>query len=87
MREYLDKSRAFLKRALKSGVRIVAGSDMWMKYPGNTRGAATLTMLESLASEGMPLPEVLRSATITAADLLGPSLNIGTLEAGKARAQ
>lgn len=83
VRDYLEKTRASLQRALKSGVRIVAGSDMWMRYPGKTRGAATLTMLESLASEGMPLPEVLRSATITAADLLGPSLNIGTLEAGK----
>ncbi|MCA1562137.1 MAG: amidohydrolase family protein [Acidobacteria bacterium] len=41
VRGYLEKSRASLQRALKSGVRIVAGSDMWMRYPGKTRGERT----------------------------------------------
>jgi imidazolonepropionase-like amidohydrolase len=63
------KSRDRLQRAMKVGVKIVAGSDMWFLWPGKTRGEATLLELEGLQKEGMPNLEIIRSATINAGEL------------------
>jgi imidazolonepropionase-like amidohydrolase len=46
-------------------------SDMWMEYPGRTRGQAALLVLEGLQSRGVPPADVLRAATVEGAELLG----------------
>lgn len=71
------------QRATKLGVKIAAGSDMWMRYPGKTRGEATRVMLAALARSGMGPAEVIRAATLNAADVLGWSDRVGALEAGR----
>src|SRR5262249_34159115 len=70
-------------RARKAGVRFVMASDMWSRYPGLTRGQASLRVLEGLQEDGVPPPEILRAATLTGADLLGWADRIGSLEAGE----
>lgn len=72
-----------LQRAMKIGVKIVMGSDMWSEWPGKTRGEATLYEIENLQKEGMPNIEVIRSSTMNAADLMGWSDKVGELAAGK----
>jgi imidazolonepropionase-like amidohydrolase len=72
-----------LARAIKAGVRIAAGSDMYYRIPGKTRGQASLTMLGAYAESGMPPIEIIRAATVNAAELLGWQSRIGSVEAGK----
>ena len=72
-----------LKRAMKIGVKIAAGSDMLFKFPGKTRGQASLLLYEALRDEGMPPVEIIRAATVNAAELLGWQDRVGTLEANK----
>lgn len=77
-----EQSKNRLWRAIKAGVRIIAGSDQWMTYPGKTRGQATLIELEALQDQGMQPAEVLRASTMTAAEALGWQDQVGTLEPG-----
>ena len=81
--EHVRKGVERTARARKAGVRLVMASDMWMEYPGRTRGQAALLVLEGLQSRGVPPADVLRAATVEGAELLGWSDRIGTLEAGK----
>ncbi len=82
--EYVSGERAKLDRARKAGVRIAFGSDMWFGFPGQTRGQTTLLALAGLESFGMSPADVVRSATVTAAELVNLAGVSGTLEAGKA---
>lgn len=70
-----------LRRAMKIGVKIAAGSDMLFKVPGKTRGQASLLLYEALRDEGMTPAEIIRAATATAAELLGWQDRVGTIEA------
>jgi imidazolonepropionase-like amidohydrolase len=72
-----------LARAIKAGVRIAAGSDMYYAMPGKTRGQASLTMLRAYAESGMPSSEIIRAATINAAELLGWQMRIGSIQSGR----
>lgn len=72
-----------LRRAMKIGVKIAAGSDMLFKFPGKTRGQASLLLYEALRDEGMPPVEIIRAATVNASELLGWQDRVGTIEAGK----
>src|SRR5512134_653665 len=72
-----------MARARKAGVRFVMASDMWVDYPGRTRGRAALRVLEGLQAEGIPPADVLRAATVDGAELMGWSDRVGSLEAGK----
>jgi imidazolonepropionase-like amidohydrolase len=72
-----------LMRARAMGVKIAFGSDEYYDVPGMTRGEASLLTLQAYQEAGMPTIDVLRAATINAADLLGLSDRLGTLEAGK----
>jgi imidazolonepropionase-like amidohydrolase len=72
-----------LRRAMKIGVKIVMGSDMWSLWPGKTRGEATLYELDSLQKEGMSNIEIVRSSTMNASELMGWSDKVGELAAGK----
>lgn len=77
------KSPALLQRILKSGVKFTAGSDMWFDYPGKTRGQATAIMFGALKELGMTPADVIRAATVNAAESLGWQDRIGTVEPGK----
>lgn len=83
IKDYASKMPDRLRRALKAGVRIAAGSDMIFTYPGKTRGQASLLVLQALQSEGMKPLDCLRAATLNASELLGWQDRIGTIEAGK----
>jgi imidazolonepropionase-like amidohydrolase len=72
-----------LARAIKAGVRIAAGSDMYYRIPGKTRGQASLTMLGAYAESGMPPIEIIRAATVNAAELLGWQMRVGSIDAGR----
>jgi imidazolonepropionase-like amidohydrolase len=83
IKEWEESCRARAGRARKAGVRLVMGTDMWCEYPGKTRGQAAVATLEGLQAEGVPAAEVLRAATVNAAELLGWADRVGALEAGK----
>src|SRR5215475_3554118 len=80
---FIDLSKAKLQRALKAGVKIAAGSDMWMRYPDKKRGEATTVMFEAMVDAGLSQIETIRAATINAAELLGWQDRAGSVEAGK----
>ena len=70
-------------RVLKSGVKFAAGSDMGWFYPGKTRGQASISRFPTLHHAGMSSLDVIRSITCNAAEMLGWSDRIGTIEQGK----
>lgn len=83
VKEIIDAGVNKTQRAAKAGVKIAAGSDMWQRYPGKTRGEATIPMFEALRNTGLPAIEVIRAGTINAAELLGWQDRVGAIEAGK----
>ena len=83
-KNFSEKSARRLQSAMKLGVKIAAGSDMWFQYPEKTRGEATVMMMTSgLRGEGMLPADVIRAMTVTAAELLGWQDRIGTIEPKK----
>jgi len=85
--QYLAGARRFaganhtrLARAVKAGVRIAAGSDEYYQVPGKTRGQASLQMFRAYAAAGMSPLEIIRAATLNAAELLGMKDQLGALE-------
>jgi imidazolonepropionase-like amidohydrolase len=81
--QYIGFSKAKLKLALKAGVKLAAGSDMWVRYPEKKRGEATMMMFEALVEAGLPPLEAIRAATANAAELLGWQDRVGSIEANK----
>ncbi len=80
---FAQRSRKRLAMAVKDGVHIAAGSDAYNDKPGMTRGQCSLTMLTAYAESGMSPLEIIRTATLNAADLIGLLHDVGSLEAGK----
>ncbi len=74
-----DARSDMFRNAIKAGVKIAFGTDAGV-YP-HGQNAVEFKLMTGL---GMPPLEALRSATSTAADLLGISNLVGTLEKGKA---
>ena len=72
-----------VQRVLKSGVKFATGSDMCWSYPGKTRGEASVATFVNLHQAGVPALDVIRAVTINAAEMLGWSDRIGTIEPGK----
>ncbi|UQR61529.1 amidohydrolase family protein [Bradyrhizobium sp. C-145] len=72
------------KRVLM-GVKFAAGSDMYLYFPGKTRGEASATMFTALHHSGMPPLDIIRAVTANAAEMLGWHNRIGTIEPGKLR--
>jgi imidazolonepropionase-like amidohydrolase len=70
-----------LARAVKAGVRIAAGSDQYFQVPGKTRGQASLMIFQSYAAAGLTPLEIIRAATVDAAELLGMQGQVGAIEA------
>ena len=66
-------------RAIRAGVPILAGSDAG--NPVTFHGVSLIRELELLAQAGMPLGDVLKSATSRAADRLGQS-SLGRITSG-----
>lgn len=71
-----------IKRALKAGVRIAIGSDIYYEFPGMTRGQASIGMYKTYVASGMSNMEILRAATLNPADLIENN-SIGTIEVGR----
>ena len=83
-KSFADSNAQRLGRAVKAGVRIAAGSDEYYNIPGKTRGQASLLMFRAYAAAGMSTIEIIRAATVNAADLLaGDRALFGSIEAGK----
>lgn len=74
---------ARLMRAVRAGVKVAFGSDEYYNAPGKTRGQSSLLTLQAYQEAGMSPLEVLRTATVNSAALLGWSERIGSIEAGK----
>lgn len=72
-----------LQRALKVGVKMAMGSDLWFPFSGRTYGQSALLELWALHEEGMPSADVIRSATVNGAELMGWSDLMGEIAAGK----
>jgi imidazolonepropionase-like amidohydrolase len=70
-----------LVRARRAGVKIALGSDAYYDVPGKTRGEASLMPLRAYRDAGLSALEVLQSATVRAAELIGR--NVGSIEAGR----
>jgi imidazolonepropionase-like amidohydrolase len=87
MRPQLDAAvaaaRERLRRAIHAGVPIAAGSDEYFAIPGRTRGQAARMIFRAYAGAGMKPLDILRAATVNAADLLGWQKRVGSLEPGK----
>jgi len=84
IKDFAASNHERLQRAVKMGVAIAAGSDVYYKMPGKSRGQASLRMFEAYAEAGMMPMEIIRAATSRAAELLGLQDRLGTLEIGKA---
>jgi imidazolonepropionase-like amidohydrolase len=67
-----------LQKAYPAGVRISFGTDAGVSKHGRNADE-----FELMVKYGMPPVEALKAATVNAADLLGLSQDIGTVEAGK----
>src|SRR5580692_43740 len=81
---YSANSTRRLRSAMKLGVKIAAGSDMWFNYPDKTRGEATVMVLVTgLHEEGMPPADQIRAMTLSNAELMGWRDRVGSLEANK----
>ncbi|HKV23803.1 MAG TPA: amidohydrolase family protein [Candidatus Acidoferrum sp.] len=80
---FVKRSQDRLQRAIKFGVPIAAGSDMYLSMPHLTRGQASLLVYEAYAAAGMSPMDIIHAATRNAAELLGMQDRIGTLEPGK----
>jgi imidazolonepropionase-like amidohydrolase len=81
---YSANSTRRLRSAMKLGVKIAAGSDMWFNYPEKTRGEATVMVLVTgLHQEGMPAADQIRAMTLSNAELMGWQDRVGSLEANK----
>jgi imidazolonepropionase-like amidohydrolase len=69
---------ANFKRSYKSGVKIAYGTDSGVSKHGNNGKEAVL-----MHEAGMSAKDILKSATVNAADLIGKSKSLGTIEVGK----
>ncbi len=67
-----------LEKAFPRGVKIAFGTDAGVSKHGRNADE-----FELLVKHGMPAAEAIKAATVNAADLLGLSAEVGSLEAGK----
>ncbi len=66
------------KNSYKAGVKIAYGTDSGVSHHGDNAKEAVL-----MAKAGMKNSDILKSATLNAADLINMSDSLGTIEAGK----
>ncbi|MCY1078776.1 amidohydrolase family protein [Archangium lansingense] len=82
-RKSITKAHDRLRRAVTAGVRLAAGSDMYIVMPGLTRGQASVKSFSAYSEAGLKPVDVLRAATVSAAELLRMQDQIGSLEPNK----
>ncbi|AKF85106.1 hypothetical protein MFUL124B02_09405 [Myxococcus fulvus 124B02] len=82
-RKNLTKAQARLRRAVAAGIRVAAGSDMYLKLPGLTRGQASVKWFLAYAEAGLKPVDILRAATMNAAELLRMQDQLGSVEPNK----
>src|SRR5690348_15845875 len=78
MRDALDSAEAVFRKAIAAGVRIAFGTDSGV-YPHGLNGR----QFASYVRLGMARIDAIRSATTTAAELLGWSDRVGSLGPGR----
>jgi imidazolonepropionase-like amidohydrolase len=66
--------QARIQRAMRAGVRIAIGSDLYYADSARTRGWASAGMYRTYVASGMRPADVLRAATLTGADLLAANV-------------
>ena len=71
------------ENAIKAGVKIVAGTDAGAGGAGWVPHGFFYKELELFAKHGMPGHDVVRTATINAAELLGVADKLGSIDTGK----
>jgi imidazolonepropionase-like amidohydrolase len=74
-----------LKQMYDSGIPIVMGSDAgcWPVIPFMFHGISSIREMEVMVEAGMPPLDVIRSATINAARMIGADGRIGSVSVGK----
>jgi imidazolonepropionase-like amidohydrolase len=80
LQKYIEATHERLRRAIAAGVTIVAGSDNYIDL-GMPQGEAAKRVLFAYRETGMEPAQILQSATINAARLIGDS-RLGVLKAG-----
>jgi len=83
MRERLPVLRANTKKMWDAGILVVAGSDNGDSGSGVLLGLASQVELQLMVEAGLTPLEVLRSATINAARMIGREKELGSVESGK----
>jgi imidazolonepropionase-like amidohydrolase len=77
----LERERDRLRRAIKAGVPIAAGSDNYIDLH-MPQGQAAKHNLYAYSEAGMPAAQVLQAATLNAARLLGREGQLGVIKSG-----
>ncbi len=80
---YTQQVKDSFRLAREKGVKIALGSDT-VYEPATEYGESSLLEFKELIRCGMSVREAIKAATLTAAEALGMSHRIGTVEAGKA---
>jgi imidazolonepropionase-like amidohydrolase len=78
--EKRERAMANLKQLSEAGIKIVLGTDTVGDFP---RGSNTISEAERMVEAGMSPTQVIQAGTRTAAEHLGRSDDLGTLETGK----
>ena len=83
MKEHMPVLRANTKKAYESGLFVVAGSDTGDSGSGLINGLSQQVELQLLVESGLTPAQVLQTATINAARMIGREDDLGSIEAGK----
>jgi len=83
LRDVVGRRQDRLARALHAGVRVALGSDAYYAVPGRTRGREAAGVFTAYVQSGMTPLAALQAGTISAAQLLGLDVAVGSLEVGK----
>lgn len=81
VRNYLEGGRDRLRRALKAGVTITAGSDNYLDFK-QSQGVSARRVLFAYREAGMTPSQILQAATLNNGRLLGMEGRLGVLKPG-----
>lgn len=78
-----ERMQKRLRRAIELGVPVAAGSDNYYEYKWTRGVASVMRIVRSSRDAGVSPIEIIRSATIRAAELLGWQDRVGSIKEGK----
>jgi imidazolonepropionase-like amidohydrolase len=78
-----ERTHQRLKRALDLGVPVAAGSDVYYQHKWTRGVASVMRMVRSMREAGISPIEIVRAATLRAAELLGWQDRVGSIKEGK----